>query len=280
GFDGDFALRSVANGSVVAGPIDTALDNWAVSWSPTGDRIASIWTGNTGYALFSPGGQNLGTATGCWGGNTTALAWHPNGEEILVGTDQLDHLCLRDAQTGANIEDWPIEGYVQVGVVWSNSGARFATLVGDIPQGWFQPVCYVHVFDRGTLELINSITLEPDYCEHPSDLAWRPGTQLIYATGESEGQGGVARMNATGTVTGYSGADAESHAFSPDGSQLALMSSDGHVWIVDPDSWAVQHQCWAHSGLSLSIAWSHDGQLLATGGETPRLRLWQLPFGN
>lgn len=280
GFDGDFMIRSAANGNTVAGPTSTTLDNYAVSWSPSGDRVASIWTGNTDYALFSSAGQNLSTASGCAGGNTTTLAWHPNAEEILVGTDQLDSLCLKNAQTGASIQAWSIEGFTHDDVVWSNSGARFASFVSNIPDGWFQALCIVHVFDRATLAEINEITLEPDYCEYASGLAWRPGTQEIYATGSFEDQGVVASMNATGDITSYFGADAKALAFSPDGTKLGLISDDGYVWIVHPDTWAVQHEFWAHSGLTLSIAWSHDGELLATGGESPRLRVWQLEYGN
>jgi WD40 repeat protein len=278
GFGGDFLNYVVANGNIAAGPLDSGVNNYAVSWSPDGDRVASLWTANVDYAVLSPAGQTLSTADGCYGGNPRTLAWHPNAEEILVGVDQNDRLCLKNAQTGATIEDWAIEGYQHDDVVWSNSGARFATYVTDLPDGGFQPRCIIHVFDRATLAEINVITLEPDYCEYSSWLAWRPGTQMIYATGSFEDDGIVARMNATGGVTGYFGADAKALAFSPDGSKLAIISDDGYVWIVDPDTWDVQYDFWAHDGFTLSIAWSHDGQLLATGGEVPRLRVWQLQY--
>ncbi len=246
--------------------------NPAVSWSPTSDRVASGGLVD-GFRIYDESGLTIADSAPCEAADVSALAWHPSQELILVGGAPgfgfSPWVCLRDVQSGQDVNAWELtDGYAIHDVVWSDAGGRFATL----------SLCTITVFDTASQSIINTVELDPFYCEYGERLAWRPGSQLIAAIGRIDQDYIVALVSATGNVPAYFDAEATHLAFSPDGSKLALIGRTGTVWIVDANTFEVQYQFGAHGGLTLAIAWSHDGQLLATGGENPRIAVWQLDY--
>jgi WD40 repeat protein len=67
--------------------------------------------------------------------------------------------------------------------------------------------------------------------------------------------------------------------FSPDGTTLAAASLGGAVVAIDCETTEVRHRLPGHPGGALAVAWSPDGQLLATGGQDGKVRLLGLASG-
>ena len=66
-------------------------------------------------------------------------------------------------------------------------------------------------------------------------------------------------------------------AINPDGTLMATSSRDDKVQLRRPPSWATIGEV-DHEGEVLSMAFSPDGQRLATGGRGQKaLPLWQVP---
>ena len=67
-------------------------------------------------------------------------------------------------------------------------------------------------------------------------------------------------------------------AYSPDGTQFAVATSKG-IWLYDTDTYQIRFQLTEHSGEVYTLAFSPDGQILASGGQDKTIRLWNPQTG-
>jgi len=65
--------------------------------------------------------------------------------------------------------------------------------------------------------------------------------------------------------------------FSPDGRYLAVGTDGGSsVQLIDTSSWQVIRALEGHTGSVLSVAFSSDGMLLASGSYDETIKLWDI----
>jgi eukaryotic-like serine/threonine-protein kinase len=68
-------------------------------------------------------------------------------------------------------------------------------------------------------------------------------------------------------------------AFSPDGSRIAIASSDKLAWIVETDGRELPRKLAGHLGSVMTVAFSADGQQLVTGSFDNTLLIWSTQTG-
>ncbi|MDR3606262.1 MAG: WD40 repeat domain-containing protein [Oligoflexia bacterium] len=67
--------------------------------------------------------------------------------------------------------------------------------------------------------------------------------------------------------------------YSPDGKNVAVASAQGRIHILNSDDLKSRHVFEGHELGTLTVAWSKDSQLLASGGQDGKFKLWDLSSG-
>ena len=111
-----------------------------------------------------------------------------------------------------------------------------------------------------------------------SSVVWESGTALLAGT---LGLGDyILSLNNKHIRKGSFNAIIHALALSPDGQFLAIAFGDGEIGIINlrkQDQRIILHK---HNGAALSVAWSSDGTLLATGGEDHKAFVLDATTGN
>lgn len=252
----------------------------AVSWSPDGTVVAS-GADDALLLLWTPDGQvrqRIPHSTG-----VAALAWSPPGQRLASGFGK--NIRFFDGRTAAPLS--PVRS-VHTGQVtslaWSPasghplvSGAEDQRAIVWETQD-YQPQA---VFTRHTAAV--------------NALSCQPGSTTV----ASASQGGAIRVWRVDTLAELHGfyQDAQlpmrSVAFAPAGSQLAVGGDDGVVRLWN-NGLACQQSSdtsqgtlcvdvplrfRAHTTAVRAVAWSPDGQYLATGGDDGTLAIWTFTQG-
>lgn len=107
-------------------------------------------------------------------------------------------------------------------------------------------------------------------------INWVPATQETLTIGE---KGGIHHWDIAGNLQQQTDTEApefRSAAFNPGGSLLALSNYENITQILSFPEFTVLDELQTHEGLTFDLAWSPDGQYLATAGEDKKIAIWEI----
>jgi WD40 repeat protein len=200
-------------------------------------------------------------------GQVLAVAWHPTGRRLAIGSSNWTaHIWDMAGPTmGAVLRGH--RGEVRA-VAWSPDGRGLATASDDRTS---------RIWDPGSGKAIATLT---GHTAEVNGVAWSPdGNRMATASSDRT----VRLWN---PVTGAPLATLRGHsdrvfrvAWRPDGSRLASSGMEGAVNIWDPDKPGETLDLTAHPADVRAVAWSPDGRLVATVADDPLVRLWEADTG-
>lgn len=279
----------------------------SVSWSPTGDRLASssldctakIWNVHTGKCLSTLRHND----------SVLSVAWSPDGQFLLSGSqdttaklwDVSTDRCLKILQGHRQwimSIDWSRDGQVlasgsmdQTARLWdAKAGQPIRVLRGHVDAIWSvdwypdgQTFCSgsinhsIRMWDVHTGKNIR--TLQGDmsalWCE---DLS--PDSKTLASCGASLviNLWNIEMQQVTQTLRGHSDA-VRCVAFSPDGQTLASGSYDHTIKIWDLQTGHCLKTLTGHTHWVSCIAWNPVGTYLVSSGFDQTIKLWNITLG-
>ncbi|HJT58056.1 MAG TPA: serine/threonine-protein kinase [Ktedonobacteraceae bacterium] len=219
-----------------ASPTTSPVAN-ALALSPDGRRIATIRSSTTIQVYSVAKGTLLYIYEGYGHTVVLALAWSPNGK--LIASAGTDHLVrIWSAATGKTYMTYPGHSAEVLAVAWSPDGRCIASGGSDgIVQVWDVATGNTLFSYRGHSGAVNTIVWQKR-----SFLSSRP----------------LARIASAGDD-----ATVQVWWFDPR-KQLREMAQQSRTLVYR-----------GHSGPVTSIAWSPDGQFIASGSEDGTVQVWQ-----
>jgi len=191
------------------------------------------------------------------------FALSPGGDRfaIMHGEEFERLISFWDTQTGQQQGNLYRSGYA--GLAWSPDGSRIATRLPTYPD---RPIA---ILDSTSREIIQ----EFDFNSYQFSLSldWSPNGETIAVSGPNAHIFDLGN-NQDQTLSAC-GQDVQIVAWSPDGSQLASISTNGTIYVCDSSTYQLLYllrdetvYAEAQSGYAwyaTGLVWSPDGQLLA-----------------
>ena len=238
-----------------------AYDQWKVSMDRK-ENLASIQLGAKAF-LALPARPQLAAQIALAG-----VALRPSG----IAAGALRSAVATLAPAAAPVFEHLLPG--AVGLAFAPDGERLAVLAGDGGTT---------IFDAARGDVL--ARLKPSRPYAATVIAWGAGGTI--AVGAAEGLH-LWRIGDAGPATAPIEAPLQplpairALAFATDGKPLALAHADGSVRIVDARSGVTTQRIAAHAGAAGAVAFSADGNRLATGGEDANggdAALWNIAAG-
>jgi WD40 repeat protein len=191
---------------------------------------------------------------------------------VVSSADSGTEVCIYDADDKLKpLKEIYFDGTGQT-VAWAPNGSQFAVLDD----------CWLSLYDADGMEtdgMQMPWCLAFPYFPLPH-MSWHPGGRYIlisYQDTDEMGHVAIADLQG-GFVGSWLGGDAFNVAWSPNGSKIAVALMNGSVRIYDSSTLDFEYQFQAHGSWVDGLAWSHNGQRIATGGDDPELAVWKVTY--
>jgi WD40 repeat protein len=242
----------------------------SVSFSPTGEELVSV-ARDDHLRVWNPSPRRLASVLSeatFTSGHIADISLSPTGEWLAAGNEH--GIVLWEIETRGLRQHIDSQGRRRQSVVVSPDGKRLAA-AGDADDP------FVEMWEVSQLAFDGnpSWRIEAQGCRC---LTFSPDSrQLIVA--DWSGDRTLVLDSKTGSVT----SELETEqcwwaACSPDGGQLAVAMLD-HIDVWDCSTWKQLLQLRGHSVTTTTVAYSPDGQWLASGSKDRSIRLWDVASG-
>ncbi len=251
--------------------------NGSVAYSPDG-KLLAIGMGNK-VRVVDSSDFTLQRDLAIDAQRLNALAWSPDSRMLAVSSTSDAQVYVWDVSTGNLVRTLRGHDSWVRSVDWSRDGRWIATGSTDLTvRVWDAETGQtVHILE-GHTDLVGGVQFSPDSKLLASGS--RDGTVRLW---DSEGQQvssfrfetpmAEPSINLRHWVTGV--------AWSPDGKQIAVGTTDGAARILDSATGRVLHELPGHQGFIViqGVKYSPDGNLLATASIDSEIRLWNPATG-
>ncbi|MFN2149545.1 MAG: WD40 repeat domain-containing protein, partial [Anaerolineales bacterium] len=195
----------------------------------------------------------------------SALTVSPDGSRLAAGTSG-GSISLWDADSGEALDDVSYQQLPVFQIQFTPDGNRL----------------FAASFD-GSLIAVNTVSGELEYRSYETperfqSMALAPSGQWLVMGGGQELRLLSVRGDAIklALYRRFDDGPIRALAFSPDSSLLAVGTGDGTVWLLSVPEGEVLLRLVGHSGRVLQLAFSPQGDLLASAAEDRVLNVWQL----
>ena len=253
---------------------------YSVSWSPNGQRLASIdddttqvWDAATGTLLLSYPSQQKAVPKREQRSGGAGFVFTSSTTMALPGalTNSIFPTNEKQSKSGGDTS-------TILCVAWSPDGRRLASMGNDrIVRVW-------DAFTGSTLLTYHKHT-EIDTADGISSVAWSPDGRRIVSV-NSNGRVYVWNASTGATLLTYrkhteseSIGAVNSVAWSPDGKEIALADNDGAVRLWDTATGTVRLIYLGHVDSVRAVAWSPDGHRLASTSDDQTMQIWDASTG-
>ena len=263
---GQVSLWAIDQAEIVNSWNDHTSPISQITWSPDGSQFASgsgssnIWirslagTGNEGNSFRQNG--------------VHGLAWSPDGSRLA--TAGVDGTVRLQTVSNGQLQTLTCSGGDPLSILWLDEN----TLATGSEDGQIR-LC--NISERGPSLTFGNQAGVPQ-------LFWLPESDQLLSLGGRDGtvvlwkRASGAQTAVLNTYTQYS--LATSVSWSPDNTRLAVGSNDGTILIWSVTEQAVVAVLGGHAGGVEAVAWSPDGNLIASSGSADELvRVWQAGSG-
>lgn len=235
---------------------------WTVDWSRDGRYIASGGDDHTVQVWDPTSGNLIYTYTG-HSAPIESLAWSPDSQRVASASDDATVQVWGGLDGGSPLvyrghTNWAYS------LDWSPDGARIASGGKDKT---------VQVWDSRSGQLLMGYRGHTDWVDI---VAWSPDAQSI-ASGADDKTVQIWSPDTGQTALTYPGPGQMIGAtWSPDSTQIATSdytTSAVQIWV--PTTGDVTFTYTGHTAPVRFVAWSPNGQMLASGSEDLTARVWQ-----